>query len=333
MRGLKNILCSFMLLVLASAPAGAAGITLRFAGQFPEDHNATRLMREIARGVRLRTNGRLSVEVFPANKLGDYTIIYEDLMRGAIDMALISIPSQFDPRLELVYLNPFVNYRTARQVSKRGSWLSQKMDEYNTRLGVKLLGFNFEGLAGIASAKPINRPLDPQANKGVLVRVPLMHVYKSAIESQGYRTVTIPYADSARAMKEGRCDAISSISADAAFADLKGIMKYWYQLNYSQATESYLMSAKTWDRLGEEDIAIIYGEVARASAKSIEQAKQNDKINRELMRKNGVRVFTYTDAELLPLRRAIVDGWQNLEPVMGRQLMNDARRHFLTNIK
>lgn len=93
-----------MLLIFISSPAAAAEITLRFAGQFPEEHSATKLMREITDGVQSRTGGRISIEVYPANVLGDYTIIYEDLMRGAIDMALISIPSQFDPRLELVYL-------------------------------------------------------------------------------------------------------------------------------------------------------------------------------------------------------------------------------------
>ena len=333
MTGLKNTLCSVMLLIFISSPAAAAEITLRFAGQFPEEHSATKLMREITDGVQSRTGGRISIEVYPAKVLGDYTIIYEDLMRGAIDMALISIPSQFDPRLELVYLNPFVNYNAVKKAFRLDSWLSQKMDEYNTRLGVKLLGFNIEGLTGIASVKPINDPLAPESNKGVLVRVPLMHIYKAAIEAQGYRTVSVQYADAARALEEGRCDAVSSISADAAFTNLKGTMKYWYQLNYSQAVESYLMSAKTWDRLSEEDIAIIYGEVGRASAKSIAQAKQNDRRHHELMRQNGIEVFTYSDAELLPLRRAIAENWKNLEPVMGRQLMNDARKHFLINVK
>ena len=203
MTGLKNTLCSVMLLIFISSPAAAAEITLRFAGQFPEEHSATKLMREITDGVQSRTGGRISIEVYPANVLGDYTIIYEDLMRGAIDMALISIPSQFDPRLELVYLNPFVNYNAVKKAFRLDSWLSQKMDEYNTRLGVKLLGFNIEGLTGIASVKPINDPLAPESNKGVLVRVPLMHIYKAAIEAQGYRTVSVQYADAARALEEG----------------------------------------------------------------------------------------------------------------------------------
>ncbi|MCC8177778.1 MAG: C4-dicarboxylate ABC transporter substrate-binding protein, partial [Cloacibacillus sp.] len=73
---------------------------------------------------------------------------------------------------------------------------------------------------------------------------------------------------------------------------------------------------------------VIYSEVAKASAKSIEQAQQNDKRNLEQMKRNGVQVFTYSEAELLPLRRAVMENWKQLEPVMGVQLMNEARKHF-----
>lgn len=249
-------------------------------------------------------------------------------MRGAVDMALISVPSQFDPRLELVYLNAFANYDVLKKEFQPGSWLSKKMNEYNTRLGVKFLCFNIEGLTGIASKKAVRKPLDPNVNKGVLTRVPFMNVYKSAAEAQGYRTIALPYSDIARSMQDGTCDAVSSISTGAALADLGGIMKYWYQLNYSQETESYLMSAKSWDKLSEEDLKVIYAEVAKASAKSIEQAQRNDKRNLEQMKKNGVQVFTYSETELLPLRRAVMENWKQLEPAMGVQLMNEARKHF-----
>lgn len=110
MKSFKNSLCVLFLFLFLATCSEAAEVKLRFAGQFPKDHSATKFMYEIADGVKAKTDGRVEIEVFPANKLGDYTIIYEDLMRGAVDMALISVPSQFDPRLELVYLNAFANY-------------------------------------------------------------------------------------------------------------------------------------------------------------------------------------------------------------------------------
>lgn len=328
MKSFRNLLCAVSLILLSASFACAAEITLRFAGQFPEGHYATKLMHDIAGGVNNRTGGRIAIEIYPDNKLGDYTIVYEDLMRGAVDMALISVPSQFDPRLELVYLNTFANYDTLKREFRPDGWLAKKMNEYNTRLGVKFLGFNVEGLAGIASNKPIHEPLDPNSNKRVLARVPFLKVYAEAVKAQGYRTIALPFSNIERAMQEGSCDAVSSISSGAALASLKDVMKYWYQLNYSQESESYLMSAKTWDKLSEKDLEIIYSEVAKASERSIEMARENDARNLERLKKEGVQVFTYSDKELLPIRKAIMENWNTLEPVMGAQLMQEAREHF-----
>ena len=200
MRNLKGLLSALLLLVFIAPCAEAADITLRFAGQFPDGHYATKLMRDIAGGVNQRTNGRIAIEVYPANKLGDYTLVYEDLMKGRVDMALITNSGQFDPRLELPNLNVFPSYESAAKDFAPDSWLAKRISEYNTRLGVKFLGFHIEGMTGIASTKKIKNPLDPNSNKGVLARVPLTTVYPEIIRSQGYRTVSLPYAGLAAAV-------------------------------------------------------------------------------------------------------------------------------------
>ena len=239
MRNLKGLLSALLLLVFIAPCAEAADITLRFAGQFPDGHYATKLMRDIAGGVNQRTNGRIAIEVYPANKLGDYTLVYEDLMKGRVDMALITNSGQFDPRLELPNLNVFPSYESAAKDFAPDSWLAKRISEYNTRLGVKFLGFHIEGMTGIASTKKIKNPLDPNSNKGVLARVPLTTVYPEIIRSQGYRTVSLPYAGLAAAVHEDSCDAVTGVSTGAAATDLAGVVKYWYNLNYTIETLSY----------------------------------------------------------------------------------------------
>ena len=83
-----------------------------------------------------------------------YTLVYEELIRGTIDMALISIPSQFDSRLELIYV-PYLmrDYGEAAEVFKQGGWLFNKMAELHGELGVLFLGFNVEGFGGLGLTK------------------------------------------------------------------------------------------------------------------------------------------------------------------------------------
>ena len=328
MRSLKGLFCILLLLLFIAPCSDAAEMTLRFAGQFPDGHYATKLMRDIAGGVNQRTNGRIAIEVYPANKLGDYTLVYEDLMKGRVDMALITNSGQFDPRLELVNLNLFPSYDRIAKDYAQGGWLAKRVSEYNTRLGVKFLGFHIEGMTGIASKKKIKNPLNPDANKGVLARVPLTTVYPEIIRSQGYRTVSLPYAGLAAAVQEDSCDAVTGVSTGAAATDLAGVVKYWYNLNYTIETLAYLISADTWDKLSEDDLKIIYSEVAKASKRSMKTAQENDALNIERMKNAGITVFTYTDEELAPARKAALEHMKVLEPAIGKELMEDAMKHF-----
>ena len=114
---------------------------LRFANQVPVEHTATKLMHQVADEVKEKTNGRIEIVVYPANQLGDYTLVYEELIRGTIDMAAISIPSQFDPRLELTYINCLSEIRDA-ECSHRTAGSFKKMDEPQFAPSVlKILGF------------------------------------------------------------------------------------------------------------------------------------------------------------------------------------------------
>ena len=100
------VICMSMFVVGAwSVPSEAkAEITLRMAGQSPADHQSTLGMKKVAKWVSEATKGRIEIKTYPASQLGDYTLVYEELMRGTIDMALISVPSQFDSKLELIYV-------------------------------------------------------------------------------------------------------------------------------------------------------------------------------------------------------------------------------------
>ena len=216
----KSIVCitlvSMLVAFSGSAAFAAPEMVLKFAGQNNADHPATLLMREIAKEIGEKTDGRLEVKVYPASQLGDYSLVYEEQIRGTIDMSCISVPSQFDPRMELIYINGFASdYNDLKTVFAQDGWMFNKMNEFNERLGVKLLGFFVEGMIGTGTTKPANDPLNPEVNKGVLIRVPGMDVYKLAAEAMGYNSVGIPYADVYQAIQTG----VDELTPDAIAVD------------------------------------------------------------------------------------------------------------------
>ncbi|MDR1885072.1 MAG: TRAP transporter substrate-binding protein DctP [Synergistaceae bacterium] len=321
-----GMMCSlFAFVVMASGSAEAAPeISLRFAGQFPPEHTATGYMNEIAGAISERSGGRIEVKVYPANQLGDYTLVHQELIKGTIDMALISTPGDIDPRMNFVYINGYcAGYNQLGDIFKPGNWAFRKMDELNQALGVKFLGFNVEGFIGIASTKPVTEPLNPKVDKGVLCRVPNMAPYKLGAEAMGYRTVTIPYSDLYTALQTGVADAVDGLPPAAAYTILKDVTKYWYQLNYSIENESYMMSMQTWNKLSADDQKIVADAVAEAAAKSITIAKKDDESYMQLMRDQGIETHTYTEEELLPIQQAVAATWESLADIMTKPFMDE----------
>ncbi|MGB3225029.1 MAG: TRAP transporter substrate-binding protein DctP [Desulforhopalus sp.] len=329
---LRSIFCVTlvgMLVAIGGSTSFASEMVLKFAGQSAADHPATKLMNQIAQEINEKTDGRIEVKVYPASQLGDYTLVYEEQIRGTVDMSCISVPSQFDPRMELIYINGFAsNYEDLKTVFAQDGWMFNKMDEFNERLGVKLLGFFVEGMIGTGTTKPANEPLNPSVNKGVLIRVPGMDVYKLAAEAMGYNSVGIPYSDVYQAIQTGVANGVNGYPVASAYTTLGDVLKYWYMTNYSVEVLNFMISGQTWNKIKPEDQKIIQGIFAQATIDSINNAEELDNHHMDLMREKGIEVFTYTKEELAPIMEACASTWPELEKNMTKELMDEFRKEY-----
>ncbi len=304
-------------------------LVLKFAGQSAADHPATEFMNNIAKEVAEKTEGRVEVKVYPANQLGDYTLVYEEQIRGTIDMSCISVPSQFDPRMEIIYINGYIgDYNDIKRIFSQQGWMFKKMSEFNKRLGVKLLGFFVEGMIGTGTTKPAKDPLNPAASQDVLVRVPNMDVYKLAAEAMGYRTVTVPYADVYQAIQTGVVEGVNGYPVAAAYTSLSDVIKHWYMTNYSLEVLNCMVSEKSWAKIDPKDQKVIEEIFANATVKSVENAEKIDKHYMDLMKKKGIEVVTYTKEQLIPIMKACASSWAKLEKNMGKELMDEFRKEM-----
>jgi len=330
---LKSIACitmAGMLLTFGGTTAFAEPeMVLKFAGQNASDHPATDMMNKVAKQIAEGTDGRIEVKVYPANQLGDYSLVYEEQIRGTIDMSLISVPSQFDARMELIYINGYVaDYEDAKTVFAQDGWIFKKMNEFNERLGVKLLGFYVEGMIGTGTTKPANQPLTPGVDKGVLIRVPNMDVYNLAAQAMGYNTQTIPYADVYQAIQTGVVNGVNGYPVAAAYTALGDVLENWYMTNYSIEVLNFMISGKTWAKINPEDQAVIEKILADATTSSIENAQSVDQHYMDLMKKKGIKVHTYTKEELQPIMKACASTWPKLEKNMTKELMDEFRKEL-----
>lgn len=315
---------------LLAQGAQAAPLIVKFAGQNPPDHHATIAMNGFAKEVGEKTQGRIQVKVYPANQLGDYSLVYEELIRGTIEMAAISFPSQFDNRMDLIYVQGYTSsYKQVAKVYDPNGWFFKKMDEFNKELGVKLLGMYLEGMVGMGTTKELREPLNPKIDKGVLLRIPNMDVFKTALEGAHFRTISIPFADVYQSIQTGVCNGDTGYSIVAAYTALGDVLKHWYNYNKNTECLGIMISGKLWEKLSAADKKILQAAAAKMAANSIKTAEANDMKYLDLMRKKGIKVHMYTPKELKPIMDAFASTWGKLDETKGKDLMAE----FKTEMK
>ena len=95
------LLVAMMVTVFALAADAKVKYKLRFAGNYAPDHPGTKSQYDIAEEVKQATNGEVEIMVYPGGQLGDYSQVYEDIMRGNVDMGFFYITGQYNPMLEI----------------------------------------------------------------------------------------------------------------------------------------------------------------------------------------------------------------------------------------
>jgi TRAP-type C4-dicarboxylate transport system substrate-binding protein len=344
MKKIKLVIVVLCILVMALALTAGCGnssddentagqeetIKIRFAGQHPVDHMATAALERIKEAVAEKSDGRIEITLYPANQLGDYTQVYEEVMRGTIDMALISIPSQYDTRLEIGFI-PYIaeNYEAIKEVFAADSYLFNEVGKLHSNLGVKFLGFFGEGFGGVGCSKLPEEPANFNVDKGLLVRVPPMDVFKFGAEDLGFRTTTIPYAETYAALQTGVADGWVGGPPNLNYLWFRDVIDYFLAYNNSFESTSFVMNEELFNGLSPEDQKIIAETIKEESQNSFDLAKEDDEKYKQMLRDEGIEVIEFTNEELKAMaENARKVTWPRLTDRLTEELVNGLKESY-----
>ena len=99
------------LIVPAARTEAADGkkYSLRLATHYNTEHLGYAALERIKEKLETESEGRLEITLYPSSQLGDYTLTFEELMEGTIDLGLIPVPSEYDSRLEMNFIPYLIN--------------------------------------------------------------------------------------------------------------------------------------------------------------------------------------------------------------------------------
>ena len=79
------ILISVFFVALGNTVLAQDELVIKVAGISPIEYRSTEGLYRIAEKVEEATKGRIKMDVFPMNQLGDYTQVFQEIQRGTID--------------------------------------------------------------------------------------------------------------------------------------------------------------------------------------------------------------------------------------------------------
>lgn len=324
MNKLLCTICALLGLALLPLNVQAATHTFKFAGIYAPDHPASHAMQTIADEVKQKTNGDVEIRVFPANQLGEYTQVYEDVMRGNIEMGCLYITGQYNPTLEISSLPSLTtSWADLGKIFTPGSFWYTTYSDAHAKVGVHLLGIYVDGFIGIGSVKgtPVE-PLNPKVNHKLKIRIPNSAFYKITMDALGWDTTSINWSDAYSALQTGVVSGFVGHTAAIAFLTFGDLVKEYYPLRLYTETVSYIINDEMWKKLSPEHQKVIAEACTRQAALSIVNAEKTEEDYLQKMRDAKIKVVVPSEADVNNLAQYVrANIWPKFEKILGKEIM------------
>ena len=310
----------------AAEPVENTGETyqLRLATHYNQEHLGYAALERIKEKLETESNGQLEITLYPSSQLGDYTLTFEELMEGTIDLALIPVPSEYDSRLEMNFIPYLINgYDGLEEAFGQDSYFFENYTQILSDLNIKLLGMYVEGLIGFGFSSMPDNYQDVNADKsGMMVRAPAIEVYNLVTEDMGYSATTIAYADLYTAMQTGVCNGWIGGTPQLNYSDFRDVIKYYVPYNVFAENIGFFMSQKIYDTLPADLQQLIVDTFMEESVNSFATAEQGDADALQAMEDYGIEILPLTDEEFQAYRDHVIEvTWPKLSKNIGEDIL------------
>ena len=296
MKGLPT-LSALVLAAAAFAATAAAAAPLKLSHVRPQGSQADADVRAFVADVAGKST--LKIDVFPANALGDYTVVQERVSVGAIDMALQPAATAADRRMQLGVFPYLANdWASARRVFGKGSALRDAIESMYAKQGITVLAAYPQYFGGISLNKVPVAPGDPDAAKGLKVRVPPIKSFQLLANALGYIGTPLPFSEAFTAVQTGVVDGVIGSGAEGYYASFRDVTKHYIAAN-THFEIWYLIAGR--DRLGElaaADLKALQQAAAAFEERRWAGAEADQALNEKKLEEAGARILRPSPAEL-----------------------------------
>ncbi|RUR35473.1 TRAP transporter substrate-binding protein [Vreelandella populi] len=262
---MKTFTLNTLALGISLALAGAANaadfddmdpVTLRLAHVVNEQdgfHLAATKFEEL---VEARTDGKVSIEIYPNASLGDERTLLEGMQIGTVDMGVITNGpvANFVEEMavfELPFLFPSPEAAYGVLDGEIGQELLDKLSEVNLK-GLAYAERGFRNLTN--SERAVNTPDDMD---GLRIRVMENPVYTDTFRALGANAIPMAWNEALTAMQQGTIDGQENPVNVVHSFKLDETQTYMTLSRHTYAPAIFVMGMPAWNKLPENAQAVI----------------------------------------------------------------------------
>lgn len=315
----KKILSVGMIVValMAWCVPVMAKMELKLAHYGAEAHTSQKAALMFAEGVAKRTNGEITVAVFPNNALGAPPEVLEQAVLGVVDMALPT-QGQLDKYAKpfATVMLPFLydDYAHAYKVldsAEFTGWVGPMLEKENLVL-LSTWEWGFRNVTN--NLKPIKVPEDL---KGMKIRVPPEMQLQATFEATGSVVTKIAFTELYMSLKQGVVDAQENPISVIHSNKLYEAQKYLSLTKHSYNSMVHVISKKTWDKMTPEQQKIVKEESEKARDFFRQTNQELEAGQLEELKKFGMIVND--DVDFAAFRKAMEPAMKKIEEYAGAE--------------
>lgn len=313
LKSLAIVIGLVLFLALPTWPAMA--LELKFGHYAAETHPGHKATLMFAEAVKQRTNGEITVKIYPNNALGSPPEVLEQNKLGAIDM---SLPTQgaLDKYVKAfsVVMLPFVydSYEHAWRVLDGPfmKWTAPKLAGQNL---VFLSNWEWGFRNVTNNVRPVYTPDDM---KGLKMRTPPEIQLQAAMEACGAVVTKIAFNELYNALKQGVVDGQENPLAVIYHFKLYEVQKNLALTRHVYNSMVHVMSKTTWDKLTPEQQTIIKEESKRAGQWFRDTMVKEEASLVGKLKEKGMKV---TQPDIAKFRAAMKPAYERIGEYAGKE--------------
>ena len=312
------LLLSFLIVALCSSALCAETSERWKIGHLrPSNSDIDKDLHLFTEQISTKTNNKILFDVYPGNRLGDYSIVQERVSFGEVELYVGPISTSIDRRLLLATTPYLVNsWAEAQKMYSQGSELLETIAKILVDQNIKLLGGWPVYFGGIALTEQPPHPGDPDVSKKMIIRVPPIRSFELTAKQLGYTPYPITWTYAKMGLKTGMVAGMIGGGAEG-YAGLKELVKYYIPVKDHFEYWFVYMNLDKWNGLLEQEKELFVTTVKEMETRRYAVAESLEKESILLLKEQGTKIIELSETELTAMRKKVQ---QNVWPVLEKEI-------------